>query len=358
MRRILSLLSLATILALTITSCKKDSTTDTPSSVSNSQVLNSFSDNVSNAIYSDLAGKASSLNTSILTLANDPTDANLDACKQLWKETRLSWEQSEAFLFGPVATENIDPRIDTWPVNFTSLDSIIADTVQFTEAYIDNLEDALKGFHPIEYFLFGQNGNKTAAELTPRELDYLKALALNLKQLTQQVADSWNPAEDANYYDEFTTAGNGSTVYPTKQAAFEEMVNAMAGICEEVAGGKMSEPFVLQDPSLEESPYAKNSITDFTNNIKGVENVYLGKYMVDGAGLEDFIRKYNLSLDGEIKAKISAAINALNQITVPFGEAIITQQVQVQNAIDAINELKEVLESDELLVLVQQHSNQ
>jgi putative iron-regulated protein len=342
---------------LTVTGCKKDADKEaSPSVATNADILNTFSANISQAVYNDLAANTAELNANIILLSQNPTDAQLTVCRDLWKTSRLAWEQSEAFLFGPVATEDIDPRIDTWPVNFTSLDSVISRSEEFTDTYIDELEDALKGFHPIEYFLFGENGNKSASEFTPRQLDYLKALGKNLATLTRQLADSWNPNVAGNYHNEFVNAGTSSEIYDTKKAAFEEMVAAMAGICEEVAGGKISEPFTAQDPSLEESPFAKNSIADFRNNIIGVQNVYLGKYTTDGSGIEDLVRQYNLSLDGEIKLKMQTAIASFDQITVPFGEAIVSQPVQVQNTINAINSLQEVLET-KLLPLVQQRVN-
>jgi putative iron-regulated protein len=60
-----------------------------------------------------------------------------------------------------------------------------------------------------------------------------------------------------------------------------------------------------------------------------------------------------ISLDNTIKNKIAVAKNALGAITLPFGEAIVQQPTQVQNAINAINDLKATLESD-LLPLIQQ----
>ena len=353
------LLTLAVVLFAI--SCKKEPTestspTPSPSEDLNAEILADFSTNLSQATYNDLATQADLLYISILTFNSTTTDINLTDCKQLWKDTRSAWEQSEGFLFGPVSTDNIDPRIDTWPVNYTDLDSILASTAIFTPTYVDGLEDALRGFHPIEYLLFGTGGNKTAAEFTSREKDFLIALADNLKTLTAQVAVSWNPSTTGNYSVQFTTAGQSGSVYGTKRAAFEEMVNAMIGICDEVANGKIQEPFIAADPSLEESPFAFNSITDFTNNIKSVQNVYLGKYIADGRGIEDLVRAGNLSLDGEIKGKINSALAALNNITVPFGQAIITQPVQVASAQSAINDLKDAIEND-LLLYVQANTN-
>lgn len=128
----------------------------------------------------------------------------------------------------------------------------------------------------------------------------------------------------------------------------------MGGICDEVANGKMKDPFEAQDPQLEESPFAQNSITDFTNNIKGIMDIYQGKFTEDGKGIEDLVRTYNLSLDNDIKTKHGTAVAALQAITVPFGQAILTQQTQVQTAMDKINELAETL-ADNLKPFVQQY---
>lgn len=344
------------ICAVTFASCKDDDN-NVDQNALQTQILSDFSSNISQATYTELAAKTSALYDASVTMKNTPNDANLLACKNLWKEARLVWEKSESFLFGPVATESIDPRIDTWPVNFTDLDSVLASSATLDASYVNGLEDALRGFHPLEYLLWGQNGNKVAADFTTRQLDYMVALANDIKSLTAQLATSWNPGHQNNYSSQFTTAGNGSNIYPTKRSAFEELVSGMAGICDEVANGKINEPFIAQDPSLEESPFSGNSTTDFTNNIKGVEAVYKGKILsVDGKGIEDFVREYNLSLDNSIKTKLATAIGALDAITLPFGQAITQQPVQVQNAIDAINDLKDVLEG-ELLPLVQQHTN-
>jgi predicted lipoprotein len=214
------------------------------------------------------------------------------------------------------------------------------------------MQDALKGFHPIEYLIFGLNGDKTVAEFTPRQCEYLAALTANLYELTSDLNNRWNGTSPYGWH--LTNAGPSSIFYPTRKAAFEEITFAMIGIAEEVANGKLREPFMAQNADLEESPFAKNSIRDFYNNIVGIEMVYLGQYEANGHGMEDFVRTYNLSIDNDIKQKISAAKSALNNITDPFGTAITTQPIQVQNAIDAINALGETLESG-LIPLIELH---
>lgn len=341
---------------LLIISCKKEeAAVNNPTQDFNtSDMLNSFAINVAEPTYAGLNDYASALYTSMQAFAKDTAEANLTLCRSNWKNARKYYEQSESFLFGPVSTDNIDPKIDTWPIAYTRLDSMINSRSGFPASFVDSLPDELKGFHPIEYLLFGKNGNKKTTEFTAKELTYLVSVSLNLKTLAQQLQDSWNTQKTDNFYWQFVSAGNGSTAYKTSLSAINELISKMAGICEEVAGGKMFDPFSQKDPSLEESPFANVSLGDFQNNIQGVENVYLGKFAKDGIGLEDFVRKYNLSLDANIKSKIGIAKTSLGNITLPFGQAITQQSVQVQNAMNAISDLQQVLSKD-LFNLAQQH---
>jgi putative iron-regulated protein len=284
--------------------------------------------------YQDMYTKAVALQASIAALNTTTNADNLATSRANWKAMRNTWEQTEAWLFGPVSANEIDPRIDTWPVDFTALDGIINGSDVLNEAYVDGLEESLKGFHPIEYLLWGQNGNKTAAQFTIRQKQYLVALTANLVKLTTEVRDSWV----SDGYDKSFAAGG--------KASMLQLVDGMAGIAEEVGTAKMQEPFDASDPTLEESPFAKNSITDFTNNIKGIMAMYQGKFTTDGKGMEDFVRAGNLSLDASIKAKHAAAIAALAEISKPFGDAITQERSKVSNAMTKIGELQAVLNGD------------
>ncbi|MBB5395793.1 imelysin family protein [Mucilaginibacter sp. AK015] len=336
--------SLALVLPLTLLglSCSKNNPdNNADNSTLKTEVLANISANVCAASYEDMYAKTQELQAAVTALNTTTNDDNLATARVKWKAIRTTWEQSEAWLFGPVESENIDPRIDTWPVDFNALETILNSNDVLNEAYVDGLDDALKGFHPIEYLLWGQNGTKTAAQLKPREKDFLAALTQNLVKLSKEVRDNWTNG----YTAQLANAGKGSGEFTTQQAAFVQIADAMAGICGEVADSKLKEPFDAQDPMLEESPFAKNSITDFTNNIKGILAIYQGRFTADGKGIEDVVRANNLSLDAEIKSKHAAAIAALGAIDKPFGEAIVSEQSKVQNAMTKITELAEVLDS-------------
>ena len=49
------------------------------------------------------------------------TKAIIEQACAKWYEARKQWELSEAFLYGAAADYNIDPHIDSWPLNATDL---------------------------------------------------------------------------------------------------------------------------------------------------------------------------------------------------------------------------------------------
>jgi predicted lipoprotein len=328
---------------LVLLGCKKTATVETKN-VTQEEVVLSLANNVNVVAYQQLALKSDNLYQAIVSFCANPSDQGLEDCRQLWKDTRAVWEKTEGFLYGPVANENIDPKIDTWPVDYLELDSLLKSSMTFNETTMSGLEDALKGFHPMEYLLFGKNGAKKASEVTTREKEYLTALSLNVKNLTAALTSHWDEKNPNNYYSYFTSPSSSNPYYKTQLDVYMEIVKAMVGICDEVANGKIGEPFLAKDPSMEESPFSGNSLTDFTNNLISVQYVYQGRFTSDNIGLEDFIKRNNLSLYQSINTKINTAITTLSTVKNPFSEAIINQPIQVQNAIDAINELKNELE--------------
>lgn len=353
-----NLLKFSLIAIFFLSSCKKKNGDEQEDlAVLQKQVIQELSTNVLQATYKDLANSSSTLYDSILSLKQSKSGTTLENCRNLWKETRSIWEQSEAFLFGPVAAENIDPSIDTWPVDYQALETVLKNDSVFTENQIDNFDDALKGFHPIEFLLFGLNGAKQVSEFKTAELNYLEALAFNLKKRTALLFQLWDEQNPTNYRKTVAYPGTSNSEFQTYQMVYLQLANAMVDICDELAAGKLQEPLTAQNPLLEESPFSKNSLADFKHNLKSIENVYMGRYAVDGKGIEEVVKKYNLSLNQSIKNKITNALSALENIPGTFGEAIIDAPIQVQSAIDAINSLKDELETG-LLPLITKNIQQ
>ncbi len=299
--------------------------------------------------YVDLETNAAALNAAVVALGADVTEVNLEAARQAWRETRVPWEQSEGFLFGPVDSEGIDPSIDSWPVNVADLDAVLASGDPLTKESIDALEGTLKGFHTIEYLLFGVGGDKAAVDLTPRELEYLDAVTQSLVGAVGRLREAWDPAAD-DFSATVATAGEpGNSVYTSQSQAVQEIINGLIAICDEVGNGKISDPFDQQDRSLEESQFSNNSNTDFADNIRSVRNIYLGGYEGrTGTGVQALVQSEDEALDDTIVAQIDAAITAIGAMTPTFGEAITSNQAAVEAARTAVGALRQTLESEVL----------
>ena len=314
--------------------------------------LNDFANTVVLATYTDLDNKAGTLLNSVRALQTSTTQANLGRAQTAWKAARRPWEQSEAFLFGPVDTQGLDPALDSWPVNRVDLNAVLSSSDALTASSIDGLEDTLKGFHTIEYLLFRDGNQRKAADITPRELEYLVATTENLKAKTAQLRRAWD-ASGENFAAEVANAGSSSQIYKSQKSAMQEMVNGMIVIADEVANGKISDPFNERDTTLVESQFSFNSITDFQDNIRGIQNVYLGKFTADGQGLNNFVASQDAALDSRFQSEIQIAIEAIGVIPDPFRDSISASRSTVQAAIDAVSKVQRTLEQDILSLVLE-----
>ena len=314
-------------------------------------MLNNFANNVVLATYTELDKKAEDLLEAVKVLDSGTTQSNLVKAQEAWKATRKPWEQSEAFLFGPVDTQGLDPALDSWPVDHVNLQSVLNSNDNLTVEYVNGLEDTQKGFHTIEFLLFRDGDQRKASDFTKRELQYLLATTENLKASTSQLRFAWAP-EGENFAKAVANAGTGSIIYISQSAAVQEMVNGMITIADEVANGKISDPFNESNTTLVESQFSYNSISDFQDNIRGIQNVYLGKYMDDGQGLNEFVNTKNAELDSRFQSEIQQAIDAIGAIPNPFRDSITKSRPSVQEAIDTVSKVQFTLEQD-ILPLVQ-----
>lgn len=349
MKKSIIYLGTAIIFACTLGCSENEATDDSNSSdVLYGQVLNDVPVSVITATYKSLYDNAVLLKTAVNNLSiGDETE--LTAVKNAWIATRSPWEKSEGFLYGPVDTEGIDPAIDSWPVNVTDIEAILKSANPITSSLLETNNEA-RGFHTLEYFVWGLNGNKKASELTARQLQFLVAVAENLQDKTAQLYNGWIVGK-GNFVSNFTNAGKSTSIYTSKKSALEEIAEGLVIIADEVANGKIEDPLNGNNgganPEAEESRFSNNSKVDFADNMRSIQNIYLGNNNgFDGKGLTDIVASKNANLDTNIKNKITAAILAIESIPGTFTTAIVSNRAAVQNAQTKVAELKTVLESE------------
>lgn len=296
-----------------------------------------------------------------------------------WRAMRKYWEQSEAFLYGPAAGHTIDPHIDSWPLDFNAMNSLLHNEAQMKQieeeggAYVgDKLGYALKGFHAAEYLLFESveqggraigTGKTHAANLTRPEAVYLLGIVEDLAQQSILLEYAWaGKVSDAkmklledgevdlfedNYGAQMINAGKLGSTYVTYQAAAEEIIAGCVDIAGEVADVKMGNPYSAKDPDYLESPYSCTSIIDFADNIRSIQHAYCGAQAGDYS-ISNYVYRQDAELDAKVRKAIEEAITAIEAI-VDFEHNPTDDKVGA--AIDIVKELEEVLD-DEVLALL------
>ena len=275
------------------------------------QVLANLVNNVIVPTYTNLANETEALEKTLNGLTvKTITQAQINSACEDFKQARKYWEQSEAFLMGAASDFDVDPTIDSWPLNRSLLLSYFNNGMND-----DMLEDAtILGFHALEFILFRDGQPRKVAELQgndtyknfehisgAQELAYAQTICTLLKQRTFQLQCAWDGGKNSSrlqvvkdagldyqtekglsYADNLTKAGvsgSGSS-FSTLKAAIAQVLSDDEGSCvaiaNEVGTAKIANPFSAGDVSYVESPYSYNSITDFCDNIRSIRNVWLG----------------------------------------------------------------------------------
>ena len=250
----------------------------------------------------------------------------LPAVQNAWRDARVPWEQSEAFLFGPVDGDGHDPALDSWPVNTIDLENVVTSSEDISDILAAD-EGDLQGFHTLEYLLFrDKDGNTDAVSIVagfhndPRRRAYARTAASEFARHTQELRDSWDP-DMGNFVAELAMAGHGSMTYDSERAAMQELVNGMMGIAAELHDAKLGAPSAAE----EESQFSNNSRIDFLNNVRSINNVYEGRFDQSDStsmGVTDFVASQNPALDAEVRMAIRDAKAAIIAIPEPFGQSI------------------------------------
>lgn len=347
MKKIFLKSSLLTVLFMSYVSCNNDDNKSSSSQEVYNPEYTAAIANISNEViiktYYDLNQKAMELTEAIQDLAATTDATHLEMAKQAWANTRKPWEQSEGFLYGPVDSEGIDPAIDTWPVDVEAMNNILNSSQAITPELIASNAEA-RGFHLIEFLLWGENGNKTPEQITARQKEYLVAAAQDLQHNTQALYTGWIPS-GGNFVNNFLYPSINSDSYKSQKAVLVEITEGLITIADEVVTGKIQE--VLDNGVVnEESRFSNNSKADFADNIRSIQNIYLGDYAThQGNGLTDLVAVRNANLDNQIKQAITEAIAAIEAIPGTFTQAVTQNTASVEQARDKVLELKEILES-------------
>lgn len=254
----------------------------------------------------------------------------------------LQWN-IEAYLYGAAADYDIDPHIDSWPLDGTALQNLLNNNSMMAEIernpdYVSaNLGYGLLGFHALEYMLFENAGPRALGKYTRPQLVYLVGVANDLCNMCVRLEASWagldNVTEEKqtilgdaeleptfDYGASMRNSGKGGSKYRNYKDAAEEIIQGCIDIATEVGSQKIGRPAngtSSEDINYIESPYSQNSKTDFIDNIISIRNTYQGMTSGD-ASVSDWIEVVDPVLDTEVRNAISTAIEKIQACPAPF----------------------------------------
>lgn len=327
---------------------------------------NTLANNVDNVIvptYTGLGDAVEKLHTALQNLSvADLQQKNVDDACAAFKDARALWEKSEAFLGGAASDFSIDPHIDSWPLNRDLLHTYFK-TGQYDQDMYDDA--SILGFHALEFILFRNGQPRNYKEFSSndtykgfedvtgeQELKYAEAVIKDLLNHVYELQVSWeeNPnatrlaavkaanlkyqveGKGTSYGWNMKNYGDSKSTFATLSSALQMVLSAEEGscwaICNEVGTAKIANPFTAGDISYVESPYSYNSILDFQNNIRSIENVWYGG--TNGASsnakysLHQFFKDNATAEGAAVEAAIQNAIDKIGAMPYPFVKYVST----------------------------------
>lgn len=290
--------------------------------------------------YQALAANARTLYNAAQTLyaaaeAGNMTQSQIDAACEAFKDTRREWERSEAFLYGSASDNDLDPHIDSWPLDHDELVNALNDSRLIAgfksddpaKFVSDNNTDfqSVLGFHGMEFVLFRNGANRTVAALSANdteegvtsvkgidELAFLQAVACDVRNITALLEFTWMgsaasndtkavlnssnyvfstlryngmPANGTMCYGQYLLSPSYTTGYHSWQGTMNQIfIGGCSNICSEVADQKLGQAYRTatgagsDEDSRDyiESPYSHRSFIDYQDNIYSIKNTLYG----------------------------------------------------------------------------------
>lgn len=390
------------MMGLTFTACSSDDDNKDDNKVSEKEqamqaITNQYVNNVIFPIYQSLASQTSTLFDQLVDAkskfrAGTLTQGDIDKICNTFIAARSAWESSESFLYGAATDFGIDPHIDTWPLDRTALAKalssaeIIEDLDDLEDGGIDNARalvgEQQLGFHGIEFIIFRDGKNRSLAALQgieddeafegrnitgEQELIFAAAVAGDLRDKCFQLEVSWLGDQapkahqdrveecefpttvaggEASYGENLINATKaGSTMSTWRGVMSTILVAGCSNICAEVAGQKIGQAYLGTDPDYIESPYSQRSYFDFFDNISSIQYSLYGSQgtSVNANSIMAYLQKYNATMAADLKAKLNAALSALNTAKAGTPFVVDSHSANAKAAMDAINALDDTL---------------
>lgn len=311
--------------------------------------------NIALATYQDAHLAVEQLRIRIKIFLDAPSEESLAAARSAWVAARTPYLQTEAFRFYEGPIDQVENRINAWPVDENYIDYVREDPSAgiinhpelcpaiTSESLISlNEKEGEKsisiGFHAIEFLLWGQDfdpkgpgnrsfkdyltGSEAGAPNAARRREYLRLISEMLVSDLQGLAEQWMEGNPHNYRTWFAAAE------PHK--ALRMVLHGMGALsATELAGERLTVPYETKEQEDEHSCFSDTTCNDAVFNAVGVRNIYLGRYVrsdggkVEGASIDQLLRELDPALADKLAKQIEASVKAARSIPPPFDQAML-----------------------------------
>ncbi len=347
---------------IAIVSCKKkDDTAAVKPDFDRQAMLANIGSNLIVPSYNNLKITTAALQTAVQDFNNNTDSSHLVVVQNAWKDAVNAWKSCESFTFGFEADSMLSDNIDYWPANGPVIETEISGTAILSQTHINTSGSSRKGFSAIEYLIFDKvNGdaslvtNYTTAANASRRKDYLKALADNIKSKSESCYNSW---ATGGYLATFQSS-TGTDITSSTGIVLNQMIVTL----EVVINNKIGYPLGMKtsgaiQPNSVEAPLSDASLAMIRNNVKALENTFLGKSFslngtgADNSGFDDYLNYAGAQYNG---GKLTDAINAqfadfyskLDAIPPPLQHAVASNKTQVTAAYNSLKQLLVLMKAD------------
>ena len=356
-QKFISILCISFI-AVLLVQCKKkkEEEANPESSFDKTGMLANIGDSIIIPAYSDFKISIDSLKYFNDLFAAAPSLINLTNVQNRFLHAYTSYQNLSAFEFGPADNELIRANFNTFPCDTIQINSKIA-VGDFNFSTVADLD--AKGFPAIDFLLYGsiQDNNSVLIKFTTdanavNRKNYLTALVTELKSKTDIVNTAWS-GSGGNYIATFksnTGTNVGSSIgMLVNQLNYdlEFLKNLKIGI----PLGKKSMGTIL--PNKAEAVYSTESLMLAKEQLKSLENIYLGRNVqnIDGLGLDDYLAHLAAQhssgpLNDVIKSKFISAKIKLAAIPETLSQTILSNPNVVDSAYAELQQLVVLLKVD------------
>lgn len=319
-------------------------------------MLTNVGTNIITPAYAKLKIAMDSLQFCNIQFISNPSSNSLSALQSKFSIAYIAYQRCSSYEFGPAESQMIRANFNIFPCDTAQINTNISNG-SYNLATADNID--AKGLPAIDFLLFYPNQNTT--EILKRfttnvsaanAKTYLTNIINELKNKTDLVNSGWDSSA-GNYITTFKNntgsdiGGSIGMLVNQLNYDFELMKNAKIGI--PLGKKTLGTPM----PEKVEAFYSKKSLILITEQLKTIENIYLGRneLNVDGLGLDDYLVRVNAqhssgTLNDVIKASFTSAKAKLALIPDPLSQAVISNAAAVDGLYAELQQLVVLLKVD------------